>query len=134
MTAALKAAVVYCIAGFAFGFLLGVIRVSIFAPRTGALLAVLIEVPIMLAALWPLCGIVIRQLEVPRNTLSRLVMGGAAFALLMVVEVVFSKMIFSQSPMDFIAGLTTSAGALGLAGQVTFGLFPMLRMSLTEHR
>jgi hypothetical protein len=50
MRAAAAAAVLYFLAAFGAGFLLGPIRVLVLEPRLGAFAAVLIEAPLLLAA------------------------------------------------------------------------------------
>lgn len=34
---------------------------------------------------------------------------------------------FGQTPAQFLAAMTTAAGAVGLAGQIGFGLIPLVR-------
>lgn len=46
---------------FAMGFVLGVIRTLVIAPRTGATVAVLMEMPLMLAASWIVAHRIVRR-------------------------------------------------------------------------
>ncbi len=61
MKRAVEAAVVYAALVFAAGFVLGVLRVLLLAPQLGALVAVLVELPAMLAIAWVACGFSLRR-------------------------------------------------------------------------
>lgn len=120
------AAIVYFALVFAAGFALGTIRVLWIAPRWGELPAVLLEAPIMLFVSWGACGASIRWFDV-RGGQAALAMGAAAFALLITAELALSALAFGRSPAEFLRAFATPAGAAGLASQVAFGLFPVLR-------
>lgn len=120
----LKAAAAYFALVFTLAFMLGAFRVTVLVPRVGELVAVMLEVPVMLTAAWFVCRRVVRHFAVPSAAGPRLAMGGAAFALLMVVEFALAVTAFGRSPGTFFASLATPAGALGLAGQAVFGLWP----------
>jgi ABC-type uncharacterized transport system permease subunit len=124
MTAALAAGVRYFLIAFAIGFALGTVRTLFVAPRFGDLAAVAIELPLMLAAAWLVCGRLVRRL--PPGITPRAVMGGSAFVLLMVTEFAMSLWLFGRSPATYAAGLLNAAGLLGLAGQVAFALIPLV--------
>lgn len=49
---ALKAGAIYFVAVFTLGFCLGVLRTLVLVPRLGETLAVLAELPVILAASW----------------------------------------------------------------------------------
>lgn len=51
-----KAAVAYALAVFAIGFVLGTIRLLLLVPRLGATIAVSVEMPLILALSWYVCG------------------------------------------------------------------------------
>jgi hypothetical protein len=80
----------------------------------------------MLVVSWLACGFAIGAFEV-RGRAVGLAMGAVAFALLIAAELAVSRLAFGRSPAQFLAGLATPAGALGLASQVAFGLFPLFR-------
>ena len=124
MTPTVKAAFAYVLPVFAAAFLLGALRVTLIAPRLGALAAVALEVPLVLAVSWGCAGRVLRRWQL--TTVPRAVMGSLAFAILMVLELL-TALAFGQSPTLFLAAMTTPPGALGLAGQIGFGLIPFLR-------
>lgn len=112
---------------FAAGFALGAIRTLLLAPRIGDLAAVAIELPVMLAVAWLACGAVLRWARPGQGIAPRAVMGFVAFALLMVAELALSLALGTPSMAAWLAGLTSAPGLLGLAGQVAFAIFPMIR-------
>ena len=128
MRAAGAGAVYVCVI-FALGFILGVIRTLLIVPRTGELMAVVIELPVMLAASWFVCRAVIHRLGIPPAIPPRAVMGGTAFALLMIAEWLLATLVMGRTAPEIAAHYLEAAGALGLAGQVLFGLFPLLQRS-----
>lgn len=126
-TAPLKSAALYFAAVFTAGFLLGTIRTLWLAPRVGDFAAVAIELPVMLAVAWLACGTVLRWVKPGQGIAARAVMGVSAFALLMAAELALSLALGTPSIAAWFSGLTSAAGLLGLAGQVAFAIFPMIR-------
>lgn len=124
MSPVVKAAVAYLVPVFAVAFLVGAVRVTFIAPVTGPLIAVALEVPLILALSWAVAGRVLKRWPLPQP--ARLQMGALAFALLMLLELL-TALAFGQTPTQFLQAMTTPAGALGLAGQIGFGLIPLLR-------
>jgi hypothetical protein len=119
-----KAAFAYVVPVFAVAFVLGALRVTLVAPRTGALAAVAIEVPIVLALSWAVSGCVLGRWR----GISRLALAVMSFTLLMLLEFA-TALAFGQTPAQFLTAMTTPAGALGLAGQIGFGLIPLVRQA-----
>jgi hypothetical protein len=115
----------FCIA-FACGFLLGILRVIVVAPRLGALTAVLIELPLMLATSWLAARWVCAIMQVPATLGDRLLMGALAFALLMLAEATLGLSLFGRNLQSQLEALATTPGFAGLAGQFVFALFPVL--------
>lgn len=111
---------------FPVAFLLGVLRTLVLEPLTGELVAVALEVPVLLALAWW----VARRLGRPvlATAAARVSMGLVAFALLMVAELALAVLILDMPAMAFLAGMTTTPGLLGLAGQVAFGLIPLVQL------
>jgi hypothetical protein len=62
-------------------------------------------------------------------TRDRLLMGAYAFGLLIAVEWTLSVTAFGRTSAQFVLAMFTPAGAIGLAGQVVFGLMPLLLRS-----
>jgi len=120
----------YAILTFAVGFVLGSFRVLLVVPRVGPSVAVLLEVPVMLAASWWISRLCVALFEVRRAVAARLVMGVVAFLVLMLAELTLSALVFGRSVTGYLASLTTLAGALGLAAQVAFAGFPLAQARL----
>lgn len=114
---------------FAAGFALGTIRTLLLVPRTGELAAVALELPLMLIISWYACGRALRRHPVPAGAASHAAMGALAFTFLLVAELVLTLTAFRGTPATFAANLVTVPGALGLAGQIAFALFPLFRRS-----
>ena len=53
-------------------------------------------------------------------------MGATAFSLIMVSEIVLAGFLRGQGMADWAADVATPIGLIGLAGQVAFGLMPVL--------
>lgn len=127
MRSAVGAGAAYFASVFAAGFALGIVRVSVLVPLVGSLGAVLVELPVILTASWILCGWILRRFDVPRAVSRRLVMGGVALALLLGAEVVLAAVAFGRTPAAYLSSFATTEGAVGLAGQIVFALFPWMR-------
>lgn len=125
---ALRAGTLYFTGVFALGFLFGAIRLMFLVPTLGELVAVLVELPVILSMAWLLCSRAITRLNVSATPLARLVMGESAFLLLMLAEFVLATFGFGETPASYVSHWATLPGAIGLAGQIVFGLFPFLQM------
>lgn len=122
--AVVRIAIAYFSAVFAFAFAMGVTRTFVIAPRIGATAAVLLEVPILLAASWVIARRLLRDrdLALPQ----RIAVGTIAFLLTMASEVVLSALIQGQSAGEWAATVATPIGLVGLAGQLGFAAIPAL--------
>jgi hypothetical protein len=128
---AARAGLLYFLVAFAAGFALGTARVLLVAPALGETAAVLLELPVMLAIAWVAC----RRLAapVPATAAARLTMGVVALALLAGAETLLG--IGLGRPLAAqLAALGTPPGALGLAGQVAFGLLPTVQLGCPRGR
>ncbi|MFN3371416.1 MAG: hypothetical protein ACK4Z0_07820 [Sphingomonadaceae bacterium] len=123
-----RAGLLYFLLVFGLGFLLGSLRVLLLAPWVGETLAVILELPIMLAAAWFICRALVRRLGVPATAAARLGMGALAFLLLIAAEIALGLALFARAPAEVAAGFRTRAGLLGLAGQILFAIFPWLQL------
>jgi len=112
----------YVLPVFALAFLLGALRVTLVAPRIGPLAAVALELPLVLALSWAIAGQVLARWPLA----PRLGMGLTSFLMLMLLELT-TALAFGQTPGQFLAAMVTPPGALGLAGQIGFGLIPLVR-------
>lgn len=128
-TAPLRAAFAglsYFLMVFAAGFVLGVFRTLFLVPRFGGTGAVAIELPFILAISWGACGLVLDRLPV-RTRAGRALMGAVAFLMLLGAEAVLSVLVLGLSAREFAASFAAPPGALGLAGQIAYGLMPLIR-------
>ncbi len=116
--------IVYFAAVFAFAFAMGVARTLVVAPRLGATVAVLLELPLVLGASW----LVVRRLLRNRHfrLSQRAAVGVIAFVLLMVSEALLAGVLRGQSLGEWALDLVTPLGLIGLAGQVGFAAMPVL--------
>ncbi|OYW56499.1 MAG: hypothetical protein B7Y80_06340 [Hyphomicrobium sp. 32-62-53] len=125
---AVTAGLAYVAIAFAAGFALGVLRVTLIAPRLGETAAVLLELPIMLALSWLTCRWVIARWHVPASFVARATMGGLALALLLTAEAVLGTLGLGRTLAEHLASYQNLPERLGLAAQVLFGLFPLLQL------
>lgn len=128
MPTVLRAALIYFGVVFAAAFLIGVLRVTLVAPKIGALAAVALEVPLILGLSWLVAGRVLARW--PLVLRRRIAMGVLAFVCLMLVEFSMAVLLFGQTPSSYMAAFAQPPGLLGLAGQVGFALIPALRPQL----
>ncbi len=126
MPRTLAAAAVYFAIVFSLAFALGIVRTLVVAPRTGDVIAVLIEAPIVLLVSWFAARGCARRFAVAARAPDRLVMGLVAFTLLMAVETALGVMLFARPLAQQITAFATPAGAIGLLAQIAFGLMPLL--------
>ena len=117
------AAAAYWAAVFAFAFVLGIVRTLWLTPQIGALAAVLCEVPLTLAMSWWAARWITARYGIAGGG-EALALGLAAFALLMLAEVSLAGVLSGLTPDQWLRGMASPAGAVGLAGQVLFGLMP----------
>lgn len=134
MTAALIAGCAYFASVFAVGFVLGAVRVLLLSPHLGETASVALELPIILGVSWLVCGRLLGWLAVPDRAPARLAMGASAFALLMAAELLVAVLAFGRSVDEHLAAYQTVAAALGLAAQLVFAAFPLIRMALAPAR
>ena len=121
----IRSALAYWLGVFALGFVLGTVRTLWLEPALGALAAVALELPVMLAASWWWAGRVLVRHPLPSRR-AALGTGLLAFTLLLAGEGALA-LALGQTGAQWLAALARPAGALGLAGQVLFGLMPALR-------
>ena len=127
MFQATKAGALYAIVVFSIGFILGTIRVLLLVMHLGETAAVIVEVPIMLAASWPVCRWCVQRLDVRRTVPARSLMGVVAFLVLMSAEFGLGT-VFGRSPVNQIAAYKSPPGAIGLAAQLIFAMFPLIQV------
>ncbi len=117
---------------FSIAFLLGVARTLVIAPTFGVIIAVLLEVPLLVAVSWLAAQ---RLLKGSLLALwQRATMGALAFALTMASEVLLAQLLRGQGIVDWAADVARPLGLVGLAGQIAFGLMPLLVGKLNPTR
>lgn len=124
------AAILYFSMVFSLGFALGALRSLLVRDEPGAdrLLGVVIEIPIMLVASWYACRYTVRRFVVAPTVGARAAMGGIAFALLQLAEVIAGALLFGRTPIGHFALYADASYALGLAAQVGFALMPTMQL------
>ncbi len=120
-----KSGFLYFLGIFALGFVLGTIRTLVLVPRIGALYGVLLEIPIMLTVSWFFSIRLISRCSIPKDLKSLLFFGEWGFFLLIITETLFAVYIFGQSWSEYLDGLQTLPGLLGLTAQFIFGIIPV---------
>jgi hypothetical protein len=128
MIDAAKAGLSYFLLVFAAGFILGTIRVLLLVPAVGEWAATLIELPVILAIAWFVCGLAIRRYAVSPQVSARFAMGAIALVLLLAAEILLAILLFGEGPILYATRRMEPAGLSGLAGQLCFALFPLWRM------
>lgn len=124
---ALRAGVASFAAVFAAGFVLGTFRVLVLQPRLGPLPATLLELPVMLAISWVVCGWALRRWAVPTATRDRLIMGLTAFGLLVGAETLLGVVGFGRALAEQGRAFAEPEGLLGLGAQLAFAGMPLVR-------
>ena len=127
MRQGIKAAAAYFAIVFSLGFVLGTARVLVIAPRIGEIAAVLLEAPIMLTCSWFAARWCIARFAVGSAASDRLVMGFAAFGLVMGAELALAVLLFGQTVAQHFGAYQRFAGGLGLGVQLVFALVPFLQ-------
>ncbi|WP_417484521.1 hypothetical protein [Maricaulis salignorans] len=120
----------YFSAIFALGFGFGVLRTLALEafPNLTRLGVVLVEIPVILALAWLICGALIARLSLTGGERSASVMGAFALALLLVAEAGLSVGLNGLSLQEHLALYRQPSHVIGLAGQCMFAIFPWLRV------
>lgn len=127
------AGVVYFLAVFGAGFVLGPIRVLWLVPRVGVRTAELLEMPIMLLVIVLAARWIARRFAVPSATATRFGMGLVALALLLTAEFMLVLWLQGMTVREYLAARDPVSGAVYLAMLSVFAAMPWL-VSLFEHR
>jgi len=120
-----RAALIYWALVFSFAFVIGVVRTMWLAPLLGsAVLAVLLELPLVLTASWWVARRIVTSNRLGCGESAA--MGAVAFTLLMVAELALATFVFGETTHGWFSALFGLPGALGLAGQLGFAVIPVL--------
>jgi hypothetical protein len=126
MIRSLLAGAAYFAIVFAAAFALGTVRVLYVVPAVGDVWGTLLEAPFTLAISWLVSAWLLGRLGAFSLT-QAIGMGASAFALLMAAEVAMAILLFGRTLTQHFGSYANAAGALGLAGQIAFGLFPIVQ-------
>lgn len=110
---------------FSIGFVLGVLRELFLTPRWGRGPAILIELPLMIAASVLAARWVVMRWKLASPQLAWYI-GLTAFAMLLVAEYLIALVTSGASPLQFAKEATSPPNLPGLAAQVLFALLPYL--------
>jgi len=121
-----KAGILYGLFAFTLGLILGTLRVLFIAPQLGTGAAVILELPIMLAACWWCAGIIVRRYP-PSGRNEALAIGLIGFAVVIVGEFAVGMSMMGQTPADWIDQFARPTAQLGLAAQLLTIAMPLLR-------
>jgi len=117
---------------FAAGFALGTLRVLVLIPQIGEISAVLLELPLLLALAWVACRWLVRRLDVPAALSARSLMGGLAFAMLMIAELGVSILGFGRTFSSHLERFRQLPELLGLAAQMVFAALPIIQSRCSQ--
>lgn len=112
------------------GTVLGTLRVLVVAPRTGEILATLLELPFILGAGWLACAWAARTSSLPAATGPRVTMGAAALFVLLGLEAALAMALSGATAAMVLGRYREPAAQLGLAAQVLYAAFPLLQARL----
>lgn len=113
---------------FSLGVILGVLRVTVVAPRLGVAGAMAVELPIMLIASWIICGGVLTRFDIGAERGERSLMSATALVLIVIAELALARLLAGQTFGETLASYRNIPAIMGLATQVAFVLFPLFRL------
>jgi hypothetical protein len=126
MSPPIRTGTIYGLFAFMLGFVLGTLRVVAVAPMLGAEAAVLIELPLMLAACWWWSGRIARPPAMARR-IEGVPLGLAGLAVLLAGELAVGTLLMGMTPAGWLAEFGRAPAAWGLAAQLMAMAMPMLR-------
>lgn len=121
----LKGALLYFAVVFGAGFLLGIIRILIVVPHSGARVAELIELPVMLMVTIVAARWIVRRLSV-NSFPHRLAMGSFALALLLVTELSLVLWLRGLTIKEYLATRDPVSGTAYYIMLALFAFMPLL--------
>ncbi len=134
MKVAIKAGAFYFLLVFAAAFALGAVRTRLIEPNLGEFAGVAIELPIILAWCWIVCGWLVRRFRVPSRAAERVTMGIIAFVLIIAADTAIATIGLQRSLAQHFANYARPPLMLGLAAQVLFAAMPWMRSKIFKPR
>ena len=122
----LQAALLYFALVMGTGFALGSVRVPLLVPRIGERYAELIEMPLMLLAIFLAARHVVLRFALPQRTVIRLQVGFVALALSVAAELMLAAVLQGRSIAAYVASRDPVSGSVYLAMLATFALMPAI--------
>jgi hypothetical protein len=122
------AAAAYFAIVFAVGLLLGPVRVIWLEPWLGRAIAVLVEAPVLVAAMWFAARLAPAWVRVEGGWPSFLAIGVVALVLQQIADLAVGFGLRGMTLRDQLAHFTTPAGMIYAATLVAFTLMPLIRM------
>ncbi|WP_431303905.1 hypothetical protein [Sediminicoccus sp. BL-A-41-H5] len=119
----LQGAILYVLAAFGMGFLLGPLREFVLAPAIGPILALALELPLLLGFCAWIAPRILRRCRVPPG-IARLRLGLLALALLVALEFSLGVPLRGWDLSAWLAHLATPPGLVTLLGYLIFALIP----------
>jgi len=126
MSRELRASVLYLLAGFGMGFVLGPIRELLLVPMMGRVFSLLVELPLLLGICWWIAPRIIRRCVIPSGE-ARLRMGFAALSMLLVLEFLVGVAVRGWDLQSWVADFATIPGLVTLLAYLVFALIPYYR-------
>ena len=121
-----KAGAVYFLLVFAAGAVLGPLRELWIIPHVGRVVGILLEAPLLLAAMIAAAHWTCRHLAVPVTIEARLGMGFVALTLLLLTELTTALLFGGMSFQEYVASFRTPFGAISLLLFLLFAAMPAL--------
>ncbi len=117
----------YALSLFGVGFVLGVARVMLVAPRIGVVAATALEAVPMLAAMAWAGPRIARWQGLPPRSAGRIAMGGVALAVLVAVELSLGAILNGVGPRAWVAHFATPEGVIYAGLLLAFAAMPWWR-------
>ena len=122
----IRGGITYFILVYAAGWMLGPIRQFLVVPRLGETVAVMLEAPLMLAAIGAAALWVTRRFTLPSRLGARLAMGLVALALLLLAEAAAAVWLRGIGLAGYLARFATPPGVITLLLFLVFAVMPAL--------
>jgi hypothetical protein len=120
----LKSAVVYFAIVFGAGFVLGTLRTLWVVQRVGTRMAELLELPLMLAAVFLAARFINQRFDAVRGPWTRFVIGIVALVLLLTAELVLGVALRGVTPKEALVNRDLMSGTAYYVAVCVFALMP----------
>ncbi len=119
----IRLAALYFAIMFGLGFMLGTLRVLFLVPKVGARNAELIEIPLMLVAIYFVAQWIARRAGSAQRALA---VGALALGMLLSAEVTLAALLFGKSPWDALLNKDPVSGGAYYLSLFVFAIAPSL--------